>query len=199
MNALLNESEYLGKRFAKLEFSDTVLSTKEFEDCEFRDCNFSGASFLKCKFIECSFVQCNLSILKVDGSKFHDVEFDSCKAIGINWTRANWPKLTMPAALKFKNCILNDSSFMSLRLEELLLEDCKARDVDFRDGKFADANFNHTDFASALFNKTDLTRVDFSEAVNYDINVFNNDIRNAKFTRYEAMHLLDCLEIELVD
>ena len=199
MNAELNKSEYLGNRFANLDLSEAVLSTKEFEDCEFRDCNFSGASFLTCKFIECNFVQCNLSVVKVDGSKFHDVVFDLCKAIGINWTRANWPKLTMPAALKFRKCILNDSSFMSLKLEELLLEDCKARDVDFRDGNFAGANFSHTDFDSALFNKTNLTRVNFSEAVNYDIDVFNNDIRQARFTRYEAVRLLDCLEIELVD
>ena len=199
MNAALNESEYLGKRFANLDLSDTILSAKEFEDCEFRDCNFNGASFLKCKLIECRFVQCNLSVVKVDGSKFYDIEFDSCKAIGINWTRASWPKLTMPAVLKFKKCILNDSSFMSLKLEELLLEDCEARDVDFRDGNFTGANFNHTDFAGALFGKTNLTGVDFTEAVNFDIDVFDNDIRKAKFTRYEAVRLLDSLEIELVD
>ncbi|MEP7312726.1 MAG: pentapeptide repeat-containing protein [Pseudomonadota bacterium] len=198
MNTALNESEHVGKRFANLDLSDTELSAKEFEDCEFRDCNFSGTTFLKCRFIECRFVQCNLSVANVNGAKFHDVEFESCKAIGIDWTRANWPTLTMPGTLKFRKCILNDSSFMNLKLPELVLDDCKARDADFREGNFTGADFNHTDFAGALFGKTHLVGADFTDAVNYDINVLNNEIRKAKFSLYEAVRLLDCLEIELL-
>jgi len=44
-----------------------------------------------------------------------------------------------------------------------------------------------------------LTGADFSEAVNYRINVFDNDLKKAEFSRYEAVSLLESLGIELVD
>jgi fluoroquinolone resistance protein len=198
MRPLLGDEEYLDKHFSGLDLSDVELAAKEFENCDFRDCNFSNATLLKCRFIECRFVQCNLSLIKVSGSKFRDVGFDACKALGINWTRADWPRLAMTAPLNFTKCILNDSSFQGLVLEELVLDECKARDVDFRDGNFSKARFMHTDFSGSLFNKTNLSSVDFTEASNYDINVFNNNIHNAKFTRYEALRLLDSLGIELI-
>jgi hypothetical protein len=50
-----------------------------------------------------------------------------------------------------------------------------------------------------LFGKTNLVSADMTEALNYNIDLHENNIKNAKFSRYEAMRLLDCLEIELVD
>ena len=57
----------------------------------------------------------------------------------------------------------------------------------------------HTDFAGSLFNEINLAGADFTEASNCDIDVLNNGIRKAKFTRYEALDLLDSLGIELID
>jgi uncharacterized protein YjbI with pentapeptide repeats len=140
-----------------------------------------------------------LSLAKANGSKFIDVTFDECKALGINWTRADWPRVARTASLQFTKCIINDSSFQGLALEGLVLDECKARDVDFRDGNFSNARFMYTEFSGSLFNNTNLTGADFTEATNYDINIFNNEIRTAKFTRYEAVRLLDSLGIELID
>lgn len=88
---------------------------------------------------------------------------------------------------------------MGLRLKGLVIEDCRAHDVDFRDGDFDGASFTDTDFSNSLFNKTSLIGADFSEATNFDINIRNNQIKKAKFCRYEALRLLDCLGVELVD
>jgi len=197
--SLGKEKEYLSRTFVNLSVAGQEIGDVEFEECVFRDCNFSEACFRNCRFIDCSFIRCNLSVIKVPQSRFNGVVFDECKLIGIDWTRAAWPRLVFSVALKFSKCILNDSSFLGLSLDEICIEECKAHDVDFRDGSFRRGVFAYTDFSNSLFGKTNLSGADFSEAVNYDIDIFNNNLSKAKFSRHEAVRLLHCLDIELVD
>ncbi|MDH4275115.1 MAG: pentapeptide repeat-containing protein [Gammaproteobacteria bacterium] len=193
------QSENLGEHFKGLDWSGREVSAIEFEDCVFSDCDFSEAQFKKCKFLDCRFVNCNLSVAKVTLSRFSNVEFESCKLIGVDWTTAAWPKYATPAQLKFIKCTLNDSSFFGLNLQELVIEECKAHDVDFREGVFSDANFGYTDFTNSMFRRTNLSGANFAEATEYSIDIYINDIKRAKFTRFEAVRLLEALEIELVD
>jgi len=194
-----NQQEYFSKTFDGLDVGGSHLSEVIFEGCAFLRCNFSEVSFYKCKFVECTFTASNLSNVVVSHSKFLDVDFHESKVIGIDWTKADWPRFSFSAPFKFTECILNDSSFFGLNFTELTAEHCKAHDVDFRNGNFSKANFSYTDFAHSLFLKTNLKEADFSEAQNYSINIFENEIAGARFSRYEAISLLDCLNIELVD
>jgi len=194
-----DSAEYYAKNFKGLDASNRHFSSIVFENCIFQSCNFSDARFNSCKFIECNFNDSNLSNVAINHTRFVDVEFEGCKLVGINWTTADWPRLNLSSPLTFAQCILNDSSFFGLSLGELILEHCKAHDVDFRNGNFAKAKFNNTDFTNSLFSKTNLQQADFSEAQNYTIDVFSNDIKGAKFSKYEALSLLDSLGIELVD
>jgi fluoroquinolone resistance protein len=197
--SFFNETEYLSIVFNNVSVINKEMGNLEFDGCQFIDCNFTDSLFKKCRFIECTFTRCNLSVTKVSQSQFTDVIFDECKLVGIDWTRASWPKLVFSVALKFKQCILNDSSFFGLNLDEITIEECKAHDVDFRDGRFRRAIFTGTDFTHSLFAKTDLSGADFTDASDYDIDIFNNNISKAKFSRYEAIRLLNSLDIELVD
>jgi len=86
-----------------------------------------------------------------------------------------------------------------LSLSDLVIEECKAHNVDFREGDFSNGNFTYSDLTGSLFSNTKLLKADFTEAVNYDIDIFNNVLKQAKFTRFEAVNLLSALEIELVD
>jgi uncharacterized protein YjbI with pentapeptide repeats len=194
-----DNNDYVGKRFVGLDLAGQDHSGKEFEECEFKSCDLSDAILNQCKFLDCTFSDCNLSLAKVEHCKFRDVEFRDCKLIGINWTRASWPRLVMSSPLKFYKCNIGDGNFFGLGLEEVVIEECKAHDADFREANMREANCSHTDFTNSLFGRTNLSGADFSEATNYDIDVFNNEIRKAKFTRYEALRLLDSLEIELKD
>src|SRR5690606_24429697 len=101
--------------------------------------------------------------------------------------------------LKFYQCILNDSSFFGLELHEVVMEECKAHDVDFRDAKLNGASLTYTDFSSSLFGRTNLSDADLSEATNYSIDLLANNLTNATFSRYEALSLLESLGIKLVD
>ena len=193
------QDDYYAVNFDDLDCTGTEIEAKEFDSCTFTKCDFSEARFKKCKFIECDFINCNLSLVKIDYSRFADVTFRDSKLIGIDWTRVAWSSLVIEAPIRFYKSIINDCSFYGLSLQELVLEECKAHGVDFREGDFTGSNFTFTDLAGCLFGNTRLTNVDFSEAENYDIDVYQNHIKGAKFSRFEALRLLDSLEVELVD
>lgn len=195
----LNNHEYLSQTLTGLCLTSQNITSKKFDSCTFKDCDFSEATFNDTKFIDCTFIKCNLSIAKINNCKFSDVIFEECKLIGIDWTSIAWPQIALCSPVKFYKCIINDGIFFGLSLEELVIEQCKAHDVDFREGNFTDSNFTYTDFTNSLFNKTNLTGVNFTEAFNYNIDIYFNDIKRAQFSRHEAVRLLDSLNIELVD
>lgn len=194
-----DEKIFVSQAFKQVELIGEEIQGKEFDNCTFDECDFSDTTFKKCKFIDCHFTKCNLSVIKVGYSKFSDIVFEECKIIGVDWTKATWPGFDLSSPFKFYKCILNDSSFFGLNMEALLLDECRAHDVDFRDGDFKFANFTYTDFTESLFHKTNLSGADFSEAINYDIDIYTNDIKGAKFSRFEAVRLLEGLGVELVD
>ena len=193
------KSEYWSHTFKDLDCSHTEIDSKEFDGCTFIKCDFSEATFNRCNFVDCEFIDCNLSLVKIEYSKFSDVLFRESKLIGINWTKVAWPSLVFSSPIKFYKSIINDCIFFGLSLQEIVLEDCKAHDVDFREGDFSNGNFTYTDLAGSFFTNTNLSGADFSEATDYDINIYQNEIKRAKFSRYEAVGLLYSLEIELVD
>lgn len=84
-------------------------------------------------------------------------------------------------------------------LNELVFDECKLHDVDFREGDFKDGSMIYSDFTRSLFMRTNLKRVDFSGSTGLAINVLENQVKEAKFSRYEALSLLEGLGIELVD
>jgi uncharacterized protein YjbI with pentapeptide repeats len=194
-----DEQKYYEQTFCELSCSQQKISGKEFDGCHFDSCDFSEAIFLNCEFTECTFTECNLSVLNVDHSKFTDVNFIDCKLIGVNWIRAYWRDVMLGVSLKFKRCLLNSSSFYGLNLAKIVIEDCRAHDVDFREGNFSGASFFRTDLTNSLFDNTTLTGANFNEAKNYDININSNVITNATFCRYEAVRLLESLNLNLID
>lgn len=196
---LQDKSEYWSETFENLDCASIELSAKEFEGCTFERCNFSEATFTRCNFVDCEFIGCNLSLVKIEYSKYSDVCFRDSKLIGINWTTAAWPGMIFTSPLKFYNSLLNDCSFHGLSLQDLVLEECKAHNVDFREGDFSNSNFTYSDLSGCFFSGTNLSGVDFSEATNYDIDIYQNTIEKARFSRFEALRLLECLEIELVE
>lgn len=194
-----NHHSYLNQHFKEIDWSEKTVEVTEFDNCTFTNCNFSHTRFSQCKFHECHFIHCNLSLITVTKSSFFETVFEESKAIGINWTTAAWPNIKLGSPLRFNKCILNDSSFLNLSLREMIMIECKAHDVDFREADFTQADFSHTDFTNSLFSKTILREANFAEAINYNINIFQNDVKRAKFTLPEAMSLLQHLDIELLD
>lgn len=196
---IADQHEYQDEDFHELDLQGATLEAGKFHDCRFTRCNFSETVLQRCRFNDCEFIDCNLSLAKLTGSGFTNVTFTGCKLVGIDWAAAYWSAVRMPGALSFDRCVLNDCSFFGLDLRELKLIDSRAFDADFTDAHCEDADFQRTDFRDALFRKTRLARANFSEAQNYRIDIFNNDIKGARFSLPEAIALLDSLDIELAE
>ncbi|PKH61164.1 hypothetical protein CXF94_12755 [Halomonas sp. Choline-3u-9] len=199
MTDLKNNAHYFDVSFARLSSPDEHYNGIEFEDCQFSDCDFSASKFQKCKFTNCIFENCNLSLVDFSNSKLFGLKFQDSKLVGVDWTKAIWAVYHSDFELVFKRCILNDSSFFGLTLNELVFEECKLHDVDFRGGDFLGSTMTYSDFRNSLFMRTNFQGVDFSESTAYAIDVLENNVKKAKFSRYEALNLLESLGVELVD
>ncbi|HHX33848.1 MAG TPA: pentapeptide repeat-containing protein [Gammaproteobacteria bacterium] len=199
MNAIESQQQYFEESFKSLDLQDLVCVGTEFEECTFVDCNFTSATFERCNFINCSFTRCQLSLISVPYTRFFTVSFTECKLVGVDWTRATWSEFHKDFEISFRQSILNDSSFFGLTLQGLILDECKVQDVDFREGDFSHAVMTYSDFTHSLFMRTNLQSANFAESSQYSINILENQVQGAKFSKHEAVYLLESLGIELVD
>lgn len=199
MTELFSQGDYFEQAFSNLSANTQRFSDIEFEQCQFIDCDFSQSQFSGCRFIECEFINCNLSDLNWNYSSLEEVSFESCKLNSIAWGQVNWPQLALSAPVSFKQCELSHSSFFELHLKALVMTGCLAKDVDFRHAHLAGSDFSDSDFRDSLFQGTDLSKVSFVGAAEFNIDVTNNDVSNAKFERFAALNLLSGLGIELID
>lgn len=199
MQSLESNTEYYDACFTTCDLSERVLTQAHFEDCEFTHVNFTSARFSACKFINCVFTHCNLSLVDPSGTRFFGVHFNDCKLTGMDWTKAWWPDFYLDHELHFSTCILTSGSFFGLRLHGVKMEGCKLIEVDFRECDLTGATLTECDMTGSLFHHTVLRGADLTESWHYAINIFNNTVEKARFSRLEAVCLLESLGIELVD
>lgn len=191
------EKEYEDAVFEGLALKGLVISSKQFYGCVFRNCDLTGAEFISCRFPDCKFISCNLSLVKVGGSSFQNVEFRDSKLVGVNWTAAYWPRVKLPGSLRFMNCVLSDSNFLGLSLCDGCFTKCLAKGADFRSADLTRADLSHTDFTDSLFGGTNLTGANLVQAKNYAIRLSDNQVKGARFSMPEAMALLYYLGIKI--
>jgi uncharacterized protein YjbI with pentapeptide repeats len=181
------------KRFEERTFTGEdleglVLTEAVFTDCRFSRCRLAGA---------CVFAGCDLGLLRVTDSRFTGVRLAECKAIGIDWTVAEWPLAWSGEPLAFQDCDLGQCAFLGLSLPGLEVIDCLAREADFREARLRGAKFGGTDLDGALFTGADLSEADFRGARNYRIRPLDCTVEGARFALPEALRLLAELGVEL--
>lgn len=199
LSTIESQQQYFAVSFNCLDQRDLVCIGSEFEECSFVDCDFSGATFEACRFINCTFNRCQLSLISLPYTRLFGLSFLQCKLLAVDWTRATWSQYHKDFELSFRQCLLNDSSFFGLTLQALVLDECKVHDVDFREGDFSQALMTSCDFSYSLFMRTNLQGANFSESSQLSINVLENQLQGAKFSKFEAVYLLESLGIELLD
>jgi fluoroquinolone resistance protein len=196
--SIINEKDFFYEQhFLDLKLEVTQLKNKTFENCKFSGCDFTGVTLLSCKFINCDFKFCNLSSVQMSYTSFSETAFDESKLIGIDWNKAKWPFVKIDSPIEFYNTDISYSSFYELDLNGIVIESCKAHEVDFRAGNFSKGRFIATDFLGSLFMHTDLRAASFLEAINYNINPNDNNICKAKFSTPEVLNLLHAFQIEI--
>lgn len=160
----------------------------EFVGCSFKGLDLQGHTFKNSKFLECRFEACNLSNVEILNSVFRDVEFFNSKLVGLNYSSTN-----AISQLSYKKSCLNFSIFQELNLENIIIEDCIAREIDFSYSNLKKSSFKSSDLLNCIFNNVDLTSADFSGAFSYEIDPTITKIKNAKFSLPEALSLLNSL------
>lgn len=199
MSHIVSQGDHYDQIFEKLNHVGETFNHQEFESCVFKQCDFSQGKFEQCRFIDCQFIQCNFSSASLPYCSLEQVEFKECKMSGIDWTRLEWSALFSDSPVNFIECLVDDCSFFGLKLPKLSLKNCRSHHVDFREGDFSGANFQSTDFSQSLFGQTILNECDFSEAINYQIDLRINQINNATFSSVQALSLLSSIGVNIVD
>lgn len=185
---------YYKEKLSKLNLSKTKVKSIEFEECIFTSCNFIECEFFKCRFINCKFKNCSLSAVDPVDSSFLEVSFTNSQVTGLDWTKA-----IKIRDLSFDNCQINYSNFKLLKLSEIKIINCEAKDVDFTEADLTKGDFKDTDFEESRFLKTNLTQANFIGAKNYIIDARYNTLKKTKFSYPEALSLLNSLDIVLED
>jgi fluoroquinolone resistance protein len=193
----LGLAEYEDETFSGLSFDQETIADKTFYDCTFKECTFREGVLQRCSFHDCVFTDCDLSLAKIPGTSFANVEFEECKLIGIDWTSAHWPKFGMKRPFSFHQCALNYSFFSGLKLPNLRMTECAVKEADFTDVDFTGALFKGTDFSDSRFINCDLTKANFNDATHYTIDITLNFLKKTKFALPEAVSLLAGLDIVL--
>lgn len=185
--------------FKDLQLVHLELTGSEFTGCTFTHCSLVEAVLRDCRFVGCRFIGCDLSLLQVPGSSFTTTRFENTRLLGINWTLAHWPAAGLGDPVGFWKCGLSHSTLLGISLPGLQLIDCAVLEVDFREADLSGADLSGSDLSGSLFLHTNLAAADLSRARNYHINPAENKLHGAKFSLPEAMALLYCLDIELID
>lgn len=195
---LTSKNEYYDQTFTALNLKKSTLTRKHFEACLFDNCDFSEAELAYCHFIECEFINCNLSLIKPNFSKFNAVKFIDCKAVGVNWTRAAWASIGIAYPLHFERCLLHDSSFFGLALQNTVFIECEIHNADFGETNCESADFSYSDLQDTSFHHANLGAANFEEAKNYHIDILNCNVKQARFSLPEAVQLLSSLDIKIL-
>ena len=110
----------------------------------------------------------------------------------------NWPNIQLTSPFHFYHSNISQCTFLELYLSEINIENCKAHEVDFRGTTLSKSNLNNTDFQGALFGKTNFQKANLSGAINYAIDPYHNELKEATFSYPNVINLLKMMKIEIV-
>lgn len=199
MTLFENQPEWYNKTFKNLENCRSYVDAIEFASCQFVRCNFKESTLSSCKFHECTFRNCDFSLSNLKDTRLDQVTFDHCHLLGINWADTSLSAKSFLKPPEFLHSELNYSVFTGCHLESTRFLECSLRFVDFSDSILSAADFHGSDMEECRFQNTDLSNTNFITASHYTINVLENKVKHARFSLPEALTLLSCLEIELVN
>ncbi|TPD67116.1 pentapeptide repeat-containing protein [Flavobacterium microcysteis] len=190
----MKETVHIGKTFSKVIYTEESVQKREFENCTFIDCDLYGSDFSQSQFIDCSFKGCNLSMIKLNGTGLKNVEFESCKMMGIGFDYCD----DFLFEVRFSDCTLDFASFARKKMQKIKFINSSMQEVNFSETDLTKAIFEEINLNRALFNRTILIEADLSKAYNFSIDPELNSIKKAKFSLKDAGGLLEKYNLKLV-
>ncbi len=189
----MNKTYFEDQVFEKVNFSETPMDKGDYEQCRFEYCDFSNADLKNIHFYKCTFNECNLSMVNVAAVAMKDVQFTSCKMLGVHFENCS----DFMFQVGFNNCVLNLSSFYKRQLKKAIFRGCTLHEVDFTDADATAAVFDNCDLTGAIFQDTVLEKADLRTAYNFSINPDINKIKKARFSVHGLVGLLDKYQLDI--
>ncbi|GAA0871977.1 pentapeptide repeat-containing protein [Gangjinia marincola] len=181
--------------FEQKDFTSARLAKGDYEGCLFKQCQFTESDLSEIRFIDCEFIGCNLSNVKLQGTSFQQVRFDECKLLGLHFEHCD----AFAFGITCKKTQLMPASFYQCALANTIFEACDLTEADFTQANLTNAVFNESTLNRAIFDQTILEQADVSRASGIQIDPTKNKLRGAKFSRENALGLLQGFGIEVVD
>jgi len=172
--------------FEKIDFTRLGLDKAEYDSCRFVGCDFSNLDLLGVDFASCVFEGCNISMIKPTKTAFRDIQFLSCKILGVHFETCN----SFLFSVSFDQCVLDLSSFCKLKMKKLKISQSSLHEVDFTETDLSEGAFYRCDFSRAIFENTNLTKADFRSSHGFSIDPSRNIMKKAKFSLEGAVGLL---------
>lgn len=198
MNApFLSESLYENEKFKDQDLRNSHWEGKEFYDCTFHACRLAESTLLRCTFVDCVFEKCDLSLVNVPQCTFQNTTFKKTRLVGINWAKMSWKRTNLQVPFHFHECNISYCNFFGICLKGCSLIKCMVNETDFAEANLTDADCQRSDFRKTRFFHTNLTRANFKNASEYQIDPLNNTLKKTIFNLPEAVALLNGLDIIL--
>lgn len=177
--------------FHQIQFKNALEKLTDSEACIFEQCDLENLDLSQLHFINCTFIECNLSNIKLNETSLQNCEFKRCKMIGFHVEHCN------PFGLKlsFEQCLLNDSSFYGMQLQQTMFNDCQLIHVDFGYANLTQAYFGQCNLHQAIFDQTNLVKANLKTAYNFSINPTENNLKQAQFSKENCLGLLHHFKI----
>jgi uncharacterized protein YjbI with pentapeptide repeats len=182
---------FLEQVFSTIDFRKEKFLVADYEGCTFTNCTFASIDLFSSNFEDCEFLNCDLSMLSLSNTAWKGVRFNQCKMIGIHFENCN-PFLF---SVSFDGCQLNLASFYAFSMVKTHFKNCKLIEVDFVETNLASSIFENCDLSGAIFDRSNLEKVNFLSAYNYIIDLENNRVKKAQFSREGLSGLLNKYDI----
>lgn len=168
------------------DFTSNRLPKAEYDQCTFINCNFSGGYLDNTDFLECRFEDCNLSNANLKNTLFREVAFIHSKLMGLQFEDCS----DFLLSFRFRDCILDLSSFYGMTMKNTLFESCRLSGTEFTETNLKSAGFGNSNLENTRFKDCDLQGADFTTAYNFTIDPEKNQLRKARFSREGVVGLL---------
>lgn len=169
-----------------INFSNTYVDEKEYENTSFIHCDFTNARLNGVEFIDCIFENCNFSNASFDATALKNCIFKDCKMLGVSFSQTR----DFGFEIHLKNCNLSFASFDKKKIYKSTFHQCNMEGVNFTQADLSKSKIAHCNFLDALFSNTNLSGVDFRTNTNFLIHPEANNIKKARFQSQDLHRLL---------
>jgi fluoroquinolone resistance protein len=191
---VLSEATFEDELFEGLDAAEAQLRDKEFCRCTFRNAKLQQTRWARTRLEDCVFEACDLTRALPAQLALRSVEFVRCKLMGIDWSHlGDYPDV------KFVECNLRYSSFVTTALRKTRFERCSMHEANFLQVDLGQAVFEECELAGARFEGCDLRGASFLRSLECFVDPSKNKVQGARVPTETARLIAQSFGMKIED